>query len=123
MGDRQVQNIFRRRGDMAIPWGTALYVFRKVLPVVIDKAPDLLKTLERRRTAAPPTESPTAQSLAMLQERLATHEQAMAAQMELLTQLQGTLRATRRSLTIAWTALTVTVLVGALIALALLFRS
>jgi hypothetical protein len=33
-----------KRGDMAIPWTTAFYIFRKVLPVVIDKAPDLLKT-------------------------------------------------------------------------------
>ena len=108
---------------MAIPWTTALYVVRKVLPVVIEKAPDLLKTWERRRTAASQTGSSTDHSLAMLQDRLTTHEQALAAQTELLTQLQATLHATRRSLMIAWMALTVTALVGMLVALALLFRS
>jgi hypothetical protein len=108
---------------MAIPWTTALYVVRKVLPVVIEKAPDLLKTWERRRTASSRSASPPDHSLATLQDRLAAHEQALAAQTELLTQLQATLHATRRSLTIAWTALTVTALVGVLVALALLFRS
>jgi hypothetical protein len=108
---------------MAIPWTTALYVVRKVLPVVIEKAPDLLKTWERRRTASSRSESSPDHSLATLQDRLAAHEQALAAQTELLTQLQATLHATRRSLTIAWRALTVTALVGVLVALALLFRS
>ena len=108
---------------MPIPWATALYVFRKVLPVVIDKAPELLKTLERRRTASPGPHSPADLSLAMLEQRIETQEQVTAAQMELLTQLQAALRATRRSLTIAWTALVATILLGATVAMALLFRS
>lgn len=107
---------------MAIPWVTALYVVRKVLPVVIDKAPDLLKALERRRTASAPTGSTgTESSLATLRERLKAQEQLMATQMELLTQLQATLSTTRRVLAITWIVLAAAVLLGVSIAAALLF--
>ena len=109
---------------MAIPWVTALYVFKKVLPVVIDKAPELLKTLERRRTVAAPSESMKAaeSSLAMVQERLEALEQLLTAQGEMVTRLEATLRATRRSLALAWIVLAAAVL-GASVVLAALLRS
>jgi hypothetical protein len=109
---------------MAIPWTTAFYIFRKVLPVVIDKAPDLLKTLERRRTTSVPSGSTTTESsLARLQERLKAQEQLMATQMERLTQVQETLSAIRRFLAIAWMVLAAALVLGASIAAALLLRS
>jgi hypothetical protein len=109
---------------MAIPWVTALYVFRKVLPVVLDNAPDLLKTLERRRTSSRQTESATTESsLALLRERIEAQEQLMATQMEQLTRLQETLSTTRRSLAITWMVLAAAVLLGVSIAAALLLRS
>ena len=109
---------------MAIPWVTALYVFRKVLPVVINTAPELLKTLERRRTGSAPTEPAAGQaSLAMLQERIEAQEQLIETQTELLAQLQATLRATRRSLVIVWMVLGAALLLGVAIAASLLFRS
>jgi hypothetical protein len=109
---------------MAIPWATALYLFRKVLPVVIDKAPELLKTLERRRRDAAPTGSPSADApLAMLEQRIDTLEQITAAQTELLSQLQAAFRETRRSLTIVSTLLSAAVLLGIAIAVAFFFRS
>lgn len=37
----------------AIPWSTALFMFKKLMPVVIDQAPEILKSFERRRTAPP----------------------------------------------------------------------
>ena len=113
-----------KRGPVAIPWITALYVFRKVLPVVLDNAPDLLKTLERRRTSSRQTESATTDSsLALFRERIEAQEQLMATQMEQLTRLQETLRATRRSLAITWMVLAAAVLLGVSIAAALILRS
>ena len=108
---------------MAIPWMTALYVVRKVLPVVIDKAPDLIKTFERRRTASAPAGSTgTESSLETLRERLKAQEQLMATQMELLTQLQATLSTTRRALAVVWIVLVATILLGTSIAAMFLFR-
>jgi hypothetical protein len=109
---------------MAIPWATALYVFRKVLPVVIDQAPELLKTLERRRKDAPPPAEPASgeSAVAMLEERIDAQERRLETQIELLAQLQVTVRATRRSLTIVW-AMLVVMLVAGSIAVAVLFRS
>jgi hypothetical protein len=108
---------------VAIPWVTALYVFKKVLPVVIDKAPELLQTLERRRSAAAPSESiKNESSLTMVQERLEALEQLLTAQGEAITRLEATLRSTRRSLALVWVALAAAVL-GASIALAVLLRS
>jgi hypothetical protein len=109
---------------MPIPWATALYLFRKVLPVVIDKAPELLKTLERRRRDAAPTGSPPAdQPFTMLEQRIESLEQITAAQTELLSRLQAASRQTRRSLTIVLALLSATVLLGITIAVALFFRS
>ncbi len=113
----------RKRGTVAIPWVTALYVFKKVLPVVIDTAPELLKTLERRRTAAAPSASiETEPSFAMMQERLQAQEQLLTGQGEVIAQLEATLRATRRSLALAWVVLAAAVL-GATIALVALLRA
>lgn len=112
------------RGDMALPWATALYVFRKLLPVVIAKAPELLRTLDRRRTGSVRTNSPsTASSLELLQERIEAQDQLIATQAELLAQLQAVLNSTRRSLALAWMVLLASVLLGTTIAVALFFRS
>lgn len=43
---------------MNIPWIAALQVARKLLPVVVDNAPELLKTIGRLRTPVP-AEPPT----------------------------------------------------------------
>ncbi|HET6675042.1 MAG TPA: hypothetical protein VFG71_06870 [Nitrospiraceae bacterium] len=109
---------------MAIPWVTALYVVRKLLPVVIDKAPELLKTMERRRAEPVPSETTGPDSsIVMLQERLEALEQLTAAQTETITRLQAILHATRRSLTLAWTLLAAAILVGASMAIVPYFRS
>lgn len=109
---------------MAIPWVTALYVVRKILPVVIDKAPELLKTMERRRAEPVSSETTTPDSsIVMLQERLEALEQLTAAQTETITRLQSILRATRRSLALAWTLLAAAILVGASMAIVPYFRS
>ena len=100
---------------MAIPWVTAFYVFKKVLPVVIDKAPELLKTLERRRTQPAPSELTRPEySLAMVQERLEALEQLITDQ---------ALRGTRRSLALAWAVLAAAVLLGTSLALVAFLRS
>ncbi len=109
---------------MAIPWVTAFYVFKKVLPVVIDKAPELLKTLERRRTQPAPSELTRAEySLAMVQERLEALEQLTTDQAKLIALLQATLRGTRRSLALAWAVLAAAVLLGTSLALVAFLRS
>jgi hypothetical protein len=109
---------------MAIPWTTALYMVRKILPVVMDKAPELLKTLERRRTAAPRTEEGSAdRSLELLDQRIHNLEQTTAAQTELLAELQAMLRATKRSVAIVWMILLAAVLIGSTMLAVLFFRS
>ena len=99
---------------MAIPWAAALYVFRKLAPVVIDKAPELLKALERRRATRAPTDSSVDPSLTLLQERIDTQEQLLKAQTEIIMELQASLNSTRRSLRLAWILLAVTLLLTAL---------
>jgi hypothetical protein len=109
---------------VAIPWVTALYVVRKLLPVVIDKAPDLLKTMDRRRAEPASTETTRPDSsIAMLQERLEALEQLTAAQTETIARLQSILRATRRSLTLAWTLIAAVIVIGASMAIVPYFRS
>ena len=106
---------------MAIPWVTALYVFKKVLPVVIDTAPELLKKLERRRTAAAPSASiETEPPFAVMQERLQAQEQLLMAQGEVIAQLEATLLTTRRSLALAWVVLAAAVLGASIVLVALL---
>jgi hypothetical protein len=113
---------------MTIPWSTALYVFRKVLPVVIpvviEKAPDLLKTLDRRRRAIGSSDSGLADDpLVLLHQRIDAVEHASASQTELLTALEARLRAVRRALALVWVILGTTILVVVTIAGTLLFRS
>lgn len=87
----------------AITWSTALFMFKKLMPVVIDQAPELLRTFERRRTTAP-TAAASMDQLALLQEQLETQSQLLTAQSDTLTQLHATLVVIRRSLRIAWIA-------------------
>ena len=109
---------------MAIPWTTALYVVRKILPVVMDKAPELLKTLEKRRTAALQTEEePADRSLELLHQRIHSLEQLTAAQTELLGKIQAMLNATKRSVAIVWMVLLAAILVETTIVVVLFFRS
>ena len=108
---------------MAIPWTTALYVVRKILPVVMDKAPELLKTLERRRTAAPQTEKESADRFELLHQRIYSLEQVTAAQTALLAEVQALLNATKRSVAIVWMILLAAVLVETTILVVLFFRS
>jgi hypothetical protein len=108
---------------MAIPWTTALYVVRKILPVVIDKATELLKTLERRRTAASHTDERAAdRSVELLHQRILSLEQISAAQTELLAEFQATLKATKRAVSIAWMILLAAVLIETTMLAVLLFR-
>ena len=113
---------------MAIPWATALYLVRKVLPVVVpvvmEKAPELLKALERRRRTPESSDSALPEDpLALLRQRIDALEHVAAAQTELLTALQAHLRATRRSLTLMWVSLLAASLIAAAILGTLLLRS
>ncbi len=110
---------------MSIPWVTALHLVKKLLPVVIEKAPELLKTFERFRTVAPlPVDSaPPEPALAALQEQIEAQQRTIATQAETIVQLHGTLSATRRALRIARGILAVTILLFVTIVLFLLTRS
>jgi len=94
-----------REGDTmpAIPWAAALYMFKKIMPVVIDQAPELLKTLERRR-AASRAERPSDQgdALTAITERLDAQYDLLKTHSDLFLELQGALTSTRRSLARAW---------------------
>ncbi|MBI4001840.1 MAG: hypothetical protein HY348_08650 [Nitrospira defluvii] len=109
---------------MTIPWATALHLAKKLLPVVIEKAPELLKTFERFHAVPPAPEStPADPALAALQEQIEAHQRTIATQAETIVQLHTTLRATRRSLTITWSILAATILLSVAIILFLLSRS
>lgn len=109
---------------MAIPWVTALHLAKKLLPVVIDKAPELLKTFERFR-AAPSMQDVglSDPALVALQEQMEAHQRTIAIQAETIERLQTTLSRAQRSATIARTILAVTMLVSVTIVLYLLSRS
>ena len=109
---------------MTIPWATALHLAKKLLPVVLDKAPELLKTFQRFRTV-PPTahSSPPDPALAALQEEIEAHQRTIALQADTIVQLRTTVSATRRSLTIAWSILATAILLSAAIIVFLLSRS
>jgi len=106
----------------AIPWSTALFMFRKLMPVVIDQAPEILKSFERRRTAPPPQTAGSDQLL-LLQERLETQSRILTTQAEALIRLQGTLATIRRSLWIAWAAIGVMALLAVGLLITLLLRA
>ncbi len=98
---------------MSIPWVAALQVARKLLPVVVDNAPELLKTIGRFR-AAPRTQDPmpTDPAIAVLQEQVNAQQRTIALQADTIGQLQTTLRATQRSLSIAWRLFAATMLLS-----------
>ena len=96
---------------MTIPWATALHLAKKLLPVVIDKAPELLKTFERFRPP-PSTQdgAPSDPALVALQEQIDAHQRTIATQAEAIVQLRTTLNRAQRSATIAWGILAVIML-------------
>jgi hypothetical protein len=97
--------------DMTIPWVTALQLAKKLLPVVIDKAPELLKTFERFRPAPSPQAAAVSDPmLEALQAQVSAHQKTIDSQAETIVQLRTRLSAARRSTTLAWTLLCVTVL-------------
>ncbi|MET0517069.1 MAG: hypothetical protein ABW047_17280 [Nitrospiraceae bacterium] len=94
------------------------------MPIVIDRAPELLKSIERRRTnPAQATNDLAPPSLAILQERLRVQVQTLATQMEVIEKLEATVRATKRSLKIAWAILVATIILCVSIFVLLLLRS
>jgi hypothetical protein len=109
---------------MTIPWATAWHLAKKLLPVVIEKAPELLKTFERLRPV-PPTQdvAPADPALVALQEQIDAHQRTIATQAETIVQLRTMLSAAKRSTILAWTLLGATVLLAVTIVLSLLPRS
>jgi len=87
---------------MNIPWIAALQVARKLLPVVVDNAPELLKTIGRLRTPVP-AEQPAAIDpvVAALHEQIDAHQRTIAVQANTIDGLQTALRTTQRSLSVA----------------------
>jgi hypothetical protein len=109
---------------MTIPWTAALHLARKLLPIVIDKAPELFKTLERFRTVPPPRDSASADSdFAALYEQIEAHQRTITTQADTIAQLQTALSATRHSLSMAWRILTATILLSLTMIAYLFFRS
>ena len=109
---------------MTIPWATALHLARKLLPVVIDKAPDLLKAFERYRPVSQTRDAaPSDPALAALQERIEAHEETIATQADVIRQLHSALSAAKRSARVAWSIFTVTVIMAGTMILYLLSRS
>ena len=121
-GRRPQRPLFRP--DVTIPWATDFYLFKKLMPVLIYKAPELLKRLERRRKIPSQAENDHDEpSLAILQKRLHAHVQTLATQMEAIKKLEATVRATKRSLKIAWLILVATIILCLSIFVLLLSRS
>lgn len=87
---------------MNIPWIAALQVAKKLLPVVVDNAPELFKTIGRLRTPVP-AEPPTTVDpiVAALQEQIDAHQRTIAVQANTIEGLQAALRTTQRSLSVA----------------------
>lgn len=113
-----------RQAYMSIPWVAALQIAKKVLPVVVDHAPDLLKTIGRIRTAPPvPDPVPTDPAIALLQEQINSLQQTIALQADTIGQFQTTLRATQRSLTLAWSLFATTVLLSVAMLVYFVFRA
>ena len=115
---------FNKDTPVTIPWATALLLAKKLLPVVIDKAPELLKTFERFRPAPPMSDvAPADPAIAVLQKQIEVHQRTIAAQADTIVQLRTTVNATKRSRTIAWSMLAVTMLLSITIILYLISRS
>lgn len=114
---------FRQVG-MSIPWVTALQVARKLLPVVVDKAPELLKTLSQLRATVPIEEQPTTDPiLTALHQQIDAHRQTIAVQANTIDDLQTTLRTTQRSLSVTRSMLAAMALLALAILAYLLFRT
>ena len=109
---------------MTIPWATTLHLVKKLLPAVIERAPELLKTFERFRADPPSPESASPdQALAALQEQIETQQRTIAAQADTIAQLRTAAIAAKRSLTISRIILALVVLLSITIILVLLSRS
>jgi hypothetical protein len=122
--DRFSTTSHHERRTMSIPWVTALQLAKKLLPVVIEKAPDLLKTLERFRPAPPmPDGSSANPELAALLEQIDTHQRTIASQADTIAELRIRLSAAKRSIAFAWIIFAVTMAISLVIILYLLFRS
>ena len=108
---------------MSIPWVAALQVARKLLPVVVDNAPELLKTIGRFR-ATPPTPDPVPAdpAIAALQEQIDALQRTITFQADTIGQLQTSLRATKRSLIVSWAMFAVAILLSLTTIAYLLFR-
>jgi hypothetical protein len=108
---------------MTIPWTTALQVARKLLPVVIEKAPDLLKTFERFRAGPPAAESSSADpTLSALQEQIEAHQRTITLQADTIVDLRRTVSRTQGALTLARTLLAATIFLASAIIAYLLLR-
>ena len=109
---------------MTVPSATTLHLVQKLLPVVIERAPELLKTFERFRADPPSPESASPdQALAALQEQIETQQRTIAAQADTIAQLRTAAIAAKRSLTISRIILALAVLLSITIILVLLSRS
>lgn len=98
---------------MTIPWTTALQVARKLLPVVIEKAPELIRTFDRFRGAPPAAESSSADpTLSALQLQVEAHQRTIAQQADTLVELRATVNRIQRALTLARTLLAATILLS-----------
>lgn len=86
---------------MNIPWVAALQVARKLLPVVVDHAPELMKTIGRLRTPAPAEPATADPRLDVLQEQIYVHQRTIAMQAATIEELREALRTTERSLAVA----------------------
>lgn len=108
---------------MPIPWATALYLAKKLIPVVMENAPDLLRGIERMRPASAPEAAPSNPTLASLQAEIAAHERTIAMQSNSIMQLETQLNAVNRSVANAWRLAAVTAVLSVAVILYLLFRS
>ena len=109
---------------MSIPWLAALQIAKKLLPVVVDHAPELLKTIGRIRTPAPvPDSAPTDQAISLLQDQITSLQETITLQTDTIGRLQTTLRATQRSLTLAWVLLAATASLAIMVMAYFVFRT
>lgn len=108
---------------MTIPWTTALQVARKLLPVVIEKAPELLRTFERFRGVPPVAEASSDDpTLSALQQQIDAHQRTIELQADTIVELRRTVSSIQRALSLARTLLAATILLGVAIIAYLLLR-
>ncbi|MBA5873522.1 MAG: hypothetical protein GDA66_03075 [Nitrospira sp. CR1.2] len=87
---------------MSIPWMAALQVARTLLPVVVDNAPELLKTIGRLRAPVPAEPPATIDPVvSALHEQIDAHQRTIEVQANTIEGLQTALRTTQRSLSLA----------------------